>query len=97
MDVRTNQFLVWDPQIDEFTDTNSLTYSVERFDGTGEVELFITSEPSISILELFKGLATGDSRFVRVRAIDSSGPGLFSEALKLTLIGLAAPQNLRIK
>ena len=99
MDVRVNQHFVWDAV------EGAVDYRVElsKLDGTVEAQPVVT-ETSILVGDLIAGvtgIALGDTRRVRVRARSLVGGtpvgGDYTDYLTFVLVGLSAPENLRVE
>lgn len=95
MDVRTNDFFAWDPVV------GRVTYDVELSRLNGDVDRTAsTTASSIMVGDLCGGptpmVAVGETRRVRVRAVDAFGPGEWCFPIAFNLVGLPAPENLRV-
>lgn len=89
----TNQNLAWDAV------SGADTYDVERVNPAGGISemTFSVISTVLSIPEAFEGLILGFTRNFRVRSVDSFGAGAYSPFIGVTLVGLPAPQNLRVE
>lgn len=95
MNINASQSVVWDPV------PGATGYEAEVSEaptGGAVLSVSLVAGPALPCAAIFPSAPHGTSRKVRARAVDDNGASNnWSGYLGVTLVGLPAPQNLRVE